>query len=311
MVEILNPKPNEAVYDPACGSAGMLIVSYNHVKEKFGEDAEKLFLYGQEANLTTYALSKMNLYIHDIMNHHIAHGDTLLFPKFKEEKFDICITNPPWNQDGYDETMLKKGELWKQRFKYGFCPRQSADWAWIQHMLYFAKEDGRIGIVIDNGCLFRGSKEKAIRRRIIEEDLIDCVILLPEKLFYNTGALGAIIIFNKNKDEKRKGKILFINASQEYEQHPEVRKLNRLGEKHIKKIAQAYHNFDEIESFSGAVSIDEIKENDYNLNVTLYVFPEEEIEEIDVTREWEEIRKIEDEIKEVEKKIEEYLKEVG
>ena len=311
MVEILDPKPNEAVYDPASGSGGMLIVSYNYVKEKFGKDAEKLFLYGQEANLTTYALCKMNLYIHDIMNHNIAHGDTLLFPKFKEKKFDVCITNPPWNQDGYDEATLKKGEMWKQRFKYGFPPRQSADWAWIQHMLYFAKENGRIGIVIDNGCLFRGGKEKAIRRRVIEEDLIDCVILLPEKLFYNTGAPGAIIIFNKNKDEKRKGKILFINASQEYEQHPEVRKLNRLSKEHIKKIAQAYHNFDEIEGFSRAVSIDEIKENDYNLNVTLYVFPEEEIEEIDVTEEWEELRKIEDEIKEVEKKIEEFVNELG
>ena len=178
-------------------------------------------------------------------------------------------------------------------------------------MIYFAKENGRIGIVIDNGCLFRGGKEKAIRRRIIEEDLIDCIILLPEKLFYNTGEPGAIIIFNKNKPKERKGKILFINASQEYEQHPEVRKLNRLSKEHIKKIANTYHNFQEIEGFSRAVSIDEIKENDYNLNVTLYVFPEEEIEEIDITKEWQELQKIEDEIKKVEEKIEEYLKEVG
>jgi len=177
-------------------------------------------------------------------------------------------------------------------------------------MIASAKDDcGKVGIVIDNGCLFRGGKEKSIRARILEEkDLIECVILLPEKLFYNTGAPGAIIIFNKNKPEERKNKVLFINASQEYEQHPEVRKLNRLGDEHIEKIAEAYQEFREIEGFSRIVSPDEIKENDFNLNVTLYVFPIEEVEEIDVGREWEELRKIETKIVRIEKKIEEYLR---
>ncbi len=204
LIKALDPKPRQRVYDPACGSGGMLIAAYKHVEEANGkEEANKLFLYGQEANSTTYALCKMNLYIHDIRNPYIAYGDTLLSPKFKEgvepKKFDIVIANPPWNQDGYGEDTIKKAEFWQKRFGHGFVTKQSADWAWIQHMLASAKENtGRVGIVIDNGCLFRGGKERAIRSKVIEDDLLECVILLPEKLFYNTGAPGAILIFSKN-----------------------------------------------------------------------------------------------------------------
>ena len=191
LIEILGPKPLESVYDPACGSGGMLICAYNYVEEKFGaEGAEKLFLYGQEANQNVLALAKMNMYIHDIHNHHLEFGDTFLYPKFKEGdslmRFDVVVANPPWNQDGYGEDVLKKGEFWRERFGFGFVPRQSADWAWIQHMLASAKDDtGRVGVVIDNGCLFRGGKEKAVRSAVLERDWVECVILLPEKLFYN------------------------------------------------------------------------------------------------------------------------------
>ena len=319
IVEMVDPKPGESVYDPACGSGGMLISAYKHVENNFGrKEADKLFLFGQEYNHKTLALAKMNLYIHDIRNGQLALGDTLLYPKFKEgdrlKKFDVVIANPPWNQDGYSEETLKKGEFWRERFQFGFTPKQSADWAWIEHMLASAKDDnGRVGVVIDNGCLFRGGKEKAIRTSIINADLIEAVILLPEKLFYNTGAPGAVMVLNKNKPQSRRGKILFINASREYEKHPDVRKLNRLGDEHIKKIVKAYKNVEgrmEEEGFSKLIPVEKIKDNDYNLNVTLYVFPEEEIEEIDVAKEWEELRKIERELAEVEKKIEGYLKEL-
>jgi type I restriction enzyme M protein len=316
IVEMLDPKPGERVYDPACGSGGMLIVSFKHVENEEGKgDAERLFLFGQEANHKTLALAKMNLYIHDIRNAQLTLGDTLLYPKFKEAErvkdFDMVIANPPWNQDGYDEEILKKGEFWRDRFKYGFTPRQSADWAWIEHMLGSADDKtGRVGVVIDNGCLFRGGKEKVIRTSILNADLIETVILLPEKLFYNTGAPGAIIILNKNKPGEREGKVFFINANREYQQHPEVRKLNQLGEPHIKKVVEAHKEFRDEDGFSKAVEIEKIKENDYNLNVTLYVFPEEETEEIDVAKEWEELRKIEGEIISIEGKIEGYLKEL-
>jgi len=306
MVEILDPKPNDSVYDPACGSGGMLIIAYKYVEEKY-KDAKGLSLFGQEANPLTLALCKMNLILHGINDYHLENGDTLLYPRFKEngfiKKFDVCLTNPPWNQDGYGEETLRKGEFWRERFKYGFPPRQSADWAWIQHLLASTKENGKAAIVIDNGCLFRGGKEKAIRARIVEGDLIEAVILLPEKLFYNTGAPGAIIIFNKNKAPERRGKVLFINASQEYEKHPEVRKLNILSKKNIDKIVSVYKSFGEVDGISRVVSLDKIKENDYNLNVSLYVFPEEEEEEIDVLQELDDLKNLDEELRKIETKI--------
>ncbi len=313
IVEMLDPEPKESVYDPASGSGGMLITSYKHIEEKSGKkEADKLFLYGQEANIKTLSLGKMNLYIHDIRNAHLVYGDTLQSPKFKEgngvRKFDLVIANPPWNQDGYGEDSLKRGEFWKERFEFGFSTKQSADWVWIQHMLASARDNkGKVGVVIDNGCLFRGGRERAIRTGVLKNDLMETVILLPEKLFYNTGAPGAIIIFNKNKTENRKNKVLFINASSEFEQHPDVRKLNRLGEEHIKKIVDVYRDYKEIEGFSRIVPHKEIEENDYNLNVTLYVFPEEEIEEIDVGSEWRGLKETEKELKKLDEKIEGYL----
>ncbi len=314
IVEALDPKGGESVYDPACGSGGMLINAYRHVEDVQGKEAaDKLFLYGEEINHRTLALAKMNLYIHDIRNGTLMLGDTLLYPKFKEgeslNRFDVVIANPPWNQDGYGEEILKRGEFWQDRYSLGFNPKQSADWAWVQHMLASAgAETGRVGLVIDNGCLFRGGKEKAIRALMLKQDLIEAVILLPEKLFYNTGAPGAVMMLRHQKPRNRKGKVLFINASREFEQHPDVRKLNRLGAGHIKKIAGAYNKFRQEEGFSRTVGLDEIEENDFNLNVTLYVFPEEEIEEIDVHQEWRELKKIEAELAGIEERIEAYLK---
>ncbi len=312
LVRIMEPEPGMGVYDPAVGSGGMLIESYRYVRENYGDEVKRLFLYGQEQNQTTFGLCRMNLIIHDIKSAEIALGDSLLYPKLlkngRPRKFDIVIANPPWNQDGYAEEKLKTGEFWKERFEFGFPTKQSADWAWIQHMLYSAKDNGKVGVVIDNGALFRGGREKRIREKIVMKDWIEAVLLLPEKLFYNTGAPGAIMIFNKSKGEERRNKILFINASQEYEKHPDVKKLNTLSEKNIERIVKAYREFSEDDGFSRIVGVDEVRENDFNLNVTLYVFPEVEEEEIDAYWEWEEIKRIDGKLKEVDAKIEEYLR---
>lgn len=317
LIDILDPRPGESVYDPASASNGMLIISHGHVKARFGpEEAEKLFLFGQEANAKTLAFGRMNMYIHDIRNAQLAYGDTLLYPKFKEDEgirqFDIVVANPPWNQDGYDETQLKKGEFWKQRFPYGFANRQSADWAWVQHMLASAKDDtGRVGIVIDNGCLFRGGKEKAIRQKILKADLLECVILTPEKLFYNTGAPGALLIFAKNKPPEHTGKVLILNAAQEFGKNPDVRKLNILTDKNIERIVGVARSWQEIEGFSRIVPLTEIEKNDYNLNITLYASPQKVIEEIDIPATWKTIQEVEAELRTVDVEIAGYLKEIG
>lgn len=314
LVQILDPKPGESVYDPCCGSGGMLMFSYSYVTEKYGEkEASKLFLYGQERNPEIYAICWMNLLLHDIRNANITHGDTLDYPRFKEDgrlkQFDVVIANIPWNQDGYGEERLKKADI-SDRFSFGYCPNNTADWAWIQHMLASTKENGRVGLVVDNGCLFRGGAEKVIRSKIIDKDWIECVILTPEKLFYNTGAPGALLFFNKNKLQERRNKILFINASNEYIPHPSVKRLNSLSGENISKIVDAYQKHANICGFSRVVDRKEIVDNDYNLNVTLYVMPIEEKEEIDITKEFSELKKLEKERGEIGKKLEEFISQL-
>jgi type I restriction enzyme M protein len=308
LVEILDPKAGDKVYDPGCGSGGILILSHQHV----GKDkAKQLFLYGQEANPKIRALCRMNLFIHDIRDAPIELGDTLLYPKHKLGEFDVVMANPPWNQDGYDEDVLKKGNFHKERFKFGYTSTQSADWAWIQHMIAMAdEENGRVGVVIDNGCLFRGGKERDIRSQIVDADLVECVILLPAKLFYNTGAPGAIIIFSKNKPYERKDKVLFINASEEFVSHPSVRKLNSLSNDNIDAIAKVYKGFKEIEGSSKVVSREEIKNNDYNLNVSLYAMPIEKEEKIDIFKEFSELRELGKKREETVMRLEEYISQM-
>jgi type I restriction enzyme M protein len=308
LVNILDPKPGESVYDPACGSGGMLIISHKYVREKYGKE-ERLLLYGQEYNADIYGLCKLNLVAHGITDAFIEFGDSLLYPRFTEggrlKQFDVVIANIPWNQDGYGEETLKKADF-KERF-FDYPPNNTADWAWVQHMLVSAKENGRVGLVVDNGCLFRGGAERAIRNKIIEKDWIECVILTPEKLFYNTGASGAIIIFRKNKLLERKSKILFINASNEYIPHPSVKRLNTLSPENINKIVEAYRKFVDISGFCRVVDVEEVRKNDYNLNVTLYVMPNEEKEEIDILKEFQELKELEKERQDVMTRVEQQI----
>jgi type I restriction enzyme M protein len=315
MVRLLDPEDYSIIVDPASGSAAMLIESYRYVKEKLAGGNPSLKLYGQDRSGDMVAVSKMNILLHGIKGDaKIFFGDSLLNPEFLEELgeegADYVIANPPWNQDGYGEEKLNKPEL-RRIYKYGYPPNDKADWAWIQLMLHTARR--KAVVVIDQGALFRGGREREIRSKILskDEDLIEAVILLPEKLFYNTGAPGAIIVFNKSKPEERRGKVIFINASNEYKPHPEVRRLNILGEDNIEKIVKAYIEYIEIPGFSKIATIEEIRKNDYNLNVTLYVTPTGVEETIDILREYEELKRIEEERNQLLKEIDHIMRELS
>ena len=270
LVRLIDPEPGKDVLDPAMGSGAMLIESYKYVSEKGGS----VKLYGQEYNPDMGAIAKLNFILHGIPKDlvEIQIGDSLRKLKFAEKsefKVDYVIANPPWNQDGYGEEALGSDISLRKIYKYGFPPNNTADWAWVQLMLYYAKE--KVGIILDQGALFREGKEKTIRERVVSDDLIEAIILLPEKLFYNTQASGIIIIFNKEKNSERKGKILFIDATDLYVKHPEVRKLNKLTYEHIQKIVEVYREFKTVPNFSRVVNIEEVIKNDYNLNVPNYI----------------------------------------
>jgi len=307
LVGCLRPEEGIEVYDPCCGSGGMLIESYYRLKEQ-GMDPKKLFLYGQEINDDTWAIAKMNEFLHD-MEAEIVQGDTFVNPKFLDEsglkQFDLVIANPMWNQKGFKQ--YQEDDQYG-RFQYGVSTNSSADWGWIQHMLASLKSKGRMGIVLDQGALFRGGAEGRIRKGALEDDLIECVVALPEKLFYNTGAPGCLIFLNKDKLEERKGKVLFVYAAERYEK---IGAMNVLGDEDIDNIINTFMDFADAEKYSRVVDLDEIGENEYNLSITRYVDIFDPPESVDIQLVWNQLRELENERKETEEKLAEYLKELG
>ena len=307
MVQILDPDEGDEVYDPCCGTGGMLILSHYHVASK-GKDPKKLFLSGQELNPDTLTIAKMNVVLHGL-EAEIRQGDTIADPRFLDgaglKKFDIAIANPMWNQDGYKELMQNDRF---GRFNYGIPPNSAADWGWIQHMLTSLESDGRMGIVLDQGALFRGGAEGEIRKKVLEDDLVECVVALPEKIFYNTGAPGCLIFLNRKKPADRKGKVLFIYGAKDFEK---LKNMNRLREEDIAKIVGTYRDFSDNQKYAAIVSKEKIRENDYNLSVTRYVEVFDEEEQIDVASVWQELKSLESSRQEIEGKLRGYLKELG
>jgi len=282
IARIMNPAQGESVYDPACGSGGLLIKCELTVQEKYKEVKRPLQLFGQEMNHVTYAMSKMNMIVHD-MEGEIAIGDTLRNPKFVESgglrKFDKVVANPMWMQSGYNGGFYENDPF--ERFSLGYPTSSSADWGWIQHMLASLNDNGKAAIVIDTGAVTRGSgsegsnKEKEIRKAFVDADLIEGVILLPENLFYNTTAAGVILILNKSKPKDRKDKVILINASLEFEKG---RPKNFIPDERILKIAKTLHGWQDIEGLAKIVTKEEIIKNDYNLLPSRFVGPESSAE---------------------------------
>ncbi|MEM0372757.1 MAG: N-6 DNA methylase, partial [archaeon] len=270
MALIVDPEKGEEVYDPCLGSGGLLIKCYLRFKEKYGEETtiKPLKFYGQEFLHTTYAMAKMNAFIHR-MEAEISLGDTMNRPAFLTPQgglkhFDIVLANPMWNQD-FPQSVYENDTY--GRFNFGYPPSSSADWGWIQHMFASLNDEGRMAVVLDTGAVSRGSgnegssRERDIRKAFVEKDFIEVVILLPENLFYNTTSAGIILVINKNK--KHKGEVLLVNASKLFEKG---RPKNFLPEQHIKTIAEVYSKWKEEKGISKIVKKEEIAKNDYNLS---------------------------------------------
>ena len=268
LVSLLKPKAGMTIYDPTVGSGGMLIQTRRYLAEH-GENPSNLGLYGQEMNLSTYAICKMNMFLHGEFDAKIEKGDTLRDPRHVENGklmlFDRVIANPPfslakWGKEEADADRYG-------RFPFGTPPKDTGDLAFVQHMIASLNANGSMGVVVPHGVLFRGSSEKEIRKGILERDLIEAVIGLPPALFYGTGIPAALLIINKRKDSSRKNKVIFINSELEYE---EGKNQNNLRDEDINKIISTFEGYTEIKRYSKVVSLDEIRENDYNLNIRRY-----------------------------------------
>jgi type I restriction enzyme M protein len=267
--QILDPKENESIYDPACGTGGMLIECLEHLK-KSKLNPRTLKIYGQESNLTTSAIARINLFLHDAEDFHIFKGDTLRNPGFFEadslKTFDCVIANPPFSLDNWGS------ENWVNdpfgRNIAGVPPKGSGDMAWVQHMIKSMNHNGRMAVVLPNGTLSSGGQEREIKKALIEQDLLESVIGLGHNIFYGTPLSPSILIFKNKKDLIKKKKTLFIDAS---DQIRVGNAQNYLEPEHVKKIFKEYKSFEDIENYTKVVSIKDIEANEYNLNVSWYV----------------------------------------
>jgi len=268
LVSLLKPHAGMRIYDPTAGSGGMLVQTRNHLA-KNGENASNLSLYGQEMNLNTWAICKMNMFLHGVYSADIRKGDTLRDPQHTQAgelmTFDRVIANPPfslkmWGKEEADSDSYG-------RFPYGTPPKDTGDLAFVQHMIASVNAEGMVGVVMPHGVLFRGSSEKDIRKGILADDLLEAVVGLPSGLFYGAGIAAALLIINKKKPAERKGKVLFINSELEFE---EGKNQNKLREQDIEKIVHTFEGYEEIKRYSKVVPLADIAENDYNLNIRRY-----------------------------------------
>ena len=274
MIDMLDPKEAETIYDPACGTGGMLLAAVQHVKEMHG-DIKRLWgkLYGQEKNLTSSSIARMNLFLHGIEDFQVVRGDTLRNPAFFEgdrlATFDCVIANPPFSLEKWGE------DLWLNdpfgRNFAGLPPSSSGDFAWVQHMVKsMAEVSGRMAVVLPQGALFRQGAEGSIRQKLLELDLVEAVIGLAPNLFYGTGLAACILVLRKRKAVKHKKKVLIADASRLFRRG---RAQNYLEPEHATEILDWYRGFADVQDAARVVSLDEIKAEDWTLNISRYVLP--------------------------------------
>lgn len=321
IASLVKPQENDRIYDPTCGSGGLLLKTYKKVP------SGKVALYGQEANNQTWALCTMNMFLHGVDDARIWQGDTLSNPQNVENdqlmKFQVVVANPPFSLDKWDSGFLSNAGLdakgkkqekmtaamdsWK-RFDWGVPPSSKGDYAFVLHMLSsLDAENGRMAVVLPHGVLFRGASEGKIRRQLVEMNLLDAVIGLPANLFYGTGIPACILVFKKNRPRRD---VLFIDASGEGN-YEKGKNQNVLRNSDIARIVSTYDARETVDKYSYVASYDEIKDNDFNLNIPRYVdtFEEEELVDIDEVKQ--NIANIEANLTQVQAQMAKYLEELG
>ncbi len=266
---ILDPHVGETIYDPACGTGGMLLECVAHLKEN-NEDYRTLKLYGQEKNLTSSSIARMNMFLHGIEDFQIARGDTLRNPAFFEgdriKSFDCVIANPPfslkeWGADNWANDPFGRNLA-------GVPPKGNGDMAWVQHMIKSMNSTGRMTVVLPHGALFRKGAEGKIREALIKVDLLEAVIGLGPNIFYGTQLAACVMVFKQNKEASKKGKVIFIDGA---DQVRVGRAQNFLEKEHVQQIFDWYESFADVENYVQVVTLNDIEENDFNLNIPLYV----------------------------------------
>jgi type I restriction enzyme M protein len=280
LVELLAPEEGMSVCDPTCGTGGMLIESARYI-ERRGGSRGSIALFGQEKNLATWSIGRMNMWLHGLSSARIERGDTIRAPKLVEGgrlmRFDRVIANPPFSLEGWGREAAEQDDF--GRFSYGLPPKTRGDFAFVEHMLATLAEAGRLAVVVPHGLLFRSGSEGEIRRRIAREDLFEAVIGLPSNLFYGTAIPAAVLVMSRQKAPERRGNILFIDASRGYREGSNQRFLR---DEDVKRIAEAARAWRDEPGFSRVARREEIELHNFSLSLARYVAPEEIDREADV-----------------------------
>lgn len=312
LTQLLQPQPGNRIGDPACGS-GSLLIKMGQAVPANTKGERDVSLYGMEANGATWALCKMNMFLHGFDQARVEWCDTLRSPALVEKdalmKFDVVVANPPFSLDKWGDIKDPKDDKPFNRFHRGVPPKSKGDYAFISHMIETTVADtGKVGVICPHGVLFRGGQEGVIRRKLIEENMLDAVIGLPANLFYGTGIPAAILIFDRGRTAKKRKDVLFVDASREFAQE---KRQNRLRDEDLAKIVKTYNAFKSINKYAYRATLKEIAENDFNLNIPRYVDTFEGEEEIDIEAVQKEIEGIEAELAKTRKQMAVYLKELG
>ncbi|KUO48828.1 MAG: type I restriction endonuclease subunit M [Desulfitibacter sp. BRH_c19] len=309
LVRILKPQEGDRLYDPTIGSGSFMIQSLKYINET-GGNWKNVSLFGQEINLSTWAICKMNMLFHNAKGADIKKGDTIRNPMHREggvlKTFDKIMANPPFSLKNWGSEEAQSDPY--HRFPYGVPPKSYGDLGFVCHMVASLNSRGEMGTVVPHGVLFRGGAEGNIRKGFIKDDLIEAVIGLPSNIFYGTSIPAALLIINKNKPVQRKGKILFIDASAGFAKNGNK---NILRDEDTDIIVKAFDDFKDVDKYSRIVDLDNIKENDYNLNISRYVDTSVEEEEVDIAGVIDEIKELKAQALETERQLNKYLKELG